>query len=118
MEQLLVIREVGKIVADYNAGAAGAIHDVTVTLRRPGGANADEFIPLESRLAANGDAVNSFVEICGPGGVVVPRQFGLFAAAQPPVVGDLVATGETYELFVVTANKNSAATFTCWYAVD
>lgn len=99
----------------YNAGATATMHDVIVTLRRPGGANADEFIPLESRLAVNGGAVNQFVTMCSGDGFVVPRQFGRFGTTQPPIPA--VATGETYQLFVETANKNSAATFTAWYAV-
>ena len=100
----------------YNAGGT-PVHDATLTLRRPGGANADEFILLEERLAANSGAVNSFSELCGEDGTVVPRQFGLFAAAQPPVIGDLVSTGETYQLFLVTAAKNGSATFTAWYSI-
>ncbi len=98
----------------YNSGATPT-PTIVVTLRRPGGANADEFILLENRTGTSGN-IASFTTICGPDGQVVPRQFGIFGTAIPPV--GPVMTGETYQLFVSTTGKNSAATFTAWYSVD
>lgn len=99
----------------YNAGG-GAVHDVTVFLNRPGAANSDQRVLLDERLASNNEAVNSLTNVCGPDGIVVPKQFGIYSTVQPPV--GAVQTGETYQLFVLTAGKNSAATFGAWYSIE
>lgn len=98
----------------YNSGAT-VTPTVVVTLRRPGGANADQFIVLENRTGDTGNVTN-FTTICGSKGLVVPKQFGVFGTVIPPV-GNLT-TGESYQLFVSTTGKNSAASFICWFSVD
>ena len=97
----------------YAYNSAGAAHNVRLVLTPPAAATgADEDIILE----APSSTINSFSNLCGPGGIIVPRQYGIVANAQPPA-GNVI-TGETYQLFFSTTGKADAGTLYVWYSVE
>lgn len=107
-------------IIGYAYNVAGTANDARLVLTPPGSASGtDEDIILENRLTSASEAVNNFTSPCGPGGVVVPRRYGIEATSQPPALpGDGIASAETYQVFFSTALKDGDGTFYLWYAID
>lgn len=100
-------------ILGYSYNSQGPAHTVSLVMGPAGFANADEGIPLETPAGT----VNSFSQLCGAGGIVVPRRIGFESTAQPPGA-PFVTNGAPFQLFFSTTNKNGAATFRCWYTVE
>jgi len=98
-------------IMGYAYNSQGAAHTVRLVLAAAAGGNADEEIILEAPSAA----VNSFTQLCGPDGLVVPRRFGIESVAQPPV--GTVTSAQTFVALFSTVGKAAAATFSLWYKV-
>lgn len=95
----------------YNS--QGAAHNASLLLRPPANVvpNADDQIVLQTMTNQN-----SFTNMCGPDGIVVPRQFGIAASNQQPPTTQLL-TGEFYQVFFSTTNKAADGTFFLWYRI-
>jgi hypothetical protein len=101
-------------IVGYAYNSHGAAHDVSLLLRPPANTvpNADDQIVLEQLTG-----INSFTNMCGPDGLVVPRQYGIAASNQQPPTTQ-ITTAETYRVFFSTTNKANDATFFLWYRID
>ena len=105
-------------IVGYSYNSIGNAQDVRLVMTpRATATGGDQDIILESKVGVP-NRVNSFAEVCGPGGIVVPRRYGLEATAQPPVTADLVTVGEIYEVFFSTLNKSNDGTFYLWYQIE
>lgn len=99
-------------IIGYSYASLGAAHTWSLVLAPAAGLAANLSSPLELPPAQAG---NTFARTCGKEGIVVPRRFGLFAAAQPPVPADLVTTNVPYVLLFSTTGKADDGTFRVWY---
>lgn len=102
-------------ILGYSYNSLGAAATVTLRLSPATGSAVNLQIDLETPAAA----VNSFTNICGAGGVIVPRQFGLqnsatqaldTALGTPNVAAPLV-------LLFTTTGKTGAGTFRVWWDI-
>jgi hypothetical protein len=101
-------------ILGFSYNSLGAAHDVRLTLRGPSNVvpNLDDEIILRSE-----SGINNFAEVCGPDGLVVPREFGIAASNQQPPTSPITTAG-TYRVFFSTTNKADAGTFILWYRID
>ena len=114
-----VITTLGSTIAPrilgYSYNSLGAAATVTLRLS-PGTASA---VNLQIDLETPATAVNSFTEICGRGGFIVPREYGFTnAGAADPTLNVALGTPNNAApllLLFATAGKDNTATFRVWY---
>ncbi len=82
----------------YSYNSLGTAHTVSLTLAPAAGVANNLIIPIETPVGL----VNSFVNICGKEGIVVPRD---------------QTTGVSFVALFSTVGKDDDATFRLWYAI-
>lgn len=92
-------------IMGYSYNSQGAANDAVLVMAPSAAAAADQQIVLE-----NLTGINNFTSACGPGGIVVPRVFGV-------VNGSSFTSGATYVVLFSTTGKAGDGTFTLWYAI-
>lgn len=103
-------------ILSYSYNSEGAAHDIELYLRPQNETDPQFEVLLEQRLAADSTEANSFTKICGPGGLIVPRIYGIQSSDAQPPSGD-TTDGRTFRLHLRTANKADDAVFTCTYVL-
>lgn len=100
-------------ILGYSYASLGAAHTIRLSLRSPLNVvpNLDDEIILRSQ-----SDVNTFAEVCGPDGLVVPRNFGISASNQQPPVSTITSQA-TFQVFFTTTGKADAGTFMLWYRI-
>lgn len=100
-------------IVGYAYTSLGDPHAVRLTLRPTYNVipNLDQEIILRNEAS-----VSTFGSMCGPDGIVVPRNFGIAAVDQQPPVAT-ITTAETFRVFLSTTGKTDAATFFLWYRI-
>lgn len=93
-------------IMGYSYNSQGAANDARLVLAPSVAAAADQQIVLE-----NLTSINNFTSACGPGGIVVPRTFGVINGS--PFIG----SDNTYVVLFSTTGKAGDGTFTLWYAI-
>lgn len=94
----LLPSHVGARIMGYSYNSLGAAHDATLTLASAAGVAVNLQINLEVQTG-----INSFSEICGPDGIVVPR--------------DGNGSGNTFVVLFSTVGKANDGTFQLWYTI-
>lgn len=87
-------------ILGYSYNSLGTAATVNLRLAPAAGVAANLEIPLETPASA----VNSFTNICGPGGLVVPRTA-------------MAGGGVSFVVLFSTVGKDDAGTFRLWYAI-
>ncbi len=100
-------------IVSYGYNSTGAAHTVRLVLTPPAAATGgDEDIILEAPTST----VNSFSNLCGPDGIVVPRQYGFSGTDEQPLTTQIVSA-ETYQLFFSTVGKAAQGTLYVTYKI-
>ncbi len=100
-------------ILGYSYNSLGAAQTVTLNLSPAVGSAAN----LQIQLEAPTTTVNSFSEICGNGGTVVPRRFGRtnsVGQGLDTALGTINNTAPLVLLFT-TAAKDNTGTFRVWW---
>jgi hypothetical protein len=102
-------------ILGYSYNSLGAAATVTLRLSPTVASAVNLQVDLETPTAA----VNSFTNVCGKGGVVVPRQFGLtndgLADQTLDVALGLPNSALPLVLLFTTVGKDNTATFRVWW---
>jgi len=114
-----VITTLGSTIAPriigYSYNSLGAAATVTLRLSPDTASGVNLQVDLETPTAA----LNSFTQVCGRGGIIVPRQFGLTNDGLADQTLDVPLgtpnNAAPLVLLFTTAGKDNTGTFRVWY---
>ncbi len=100
-------------ILGYSYNSIGAAQTITLNLAPAAGVAVNLQISLEAPTAT----VNSFTNLCGNGGLVVPRQFGRTNNASQAIDTARGAINNTAPMVLLfqTTSKDNTGTFRVWW---